>query len=94
MEWGHPRVPVLVAKGGDEPEQGGGESGEVRPNPRPEWSDRIMRKITDGGLKRVKYWLEEEHGEDQHGAQDQPTGGPQPKRRRTNEKMVVVVAEV
>ena len=55
QEWGAPRVPVLSAQGGDGPEV-------VLPskNPRPEWTQRILSEIADGGCKILRYWTESE----------------------------------
>ena len=55
QEWGKPRVPILVATGGDGME----ESKEPWPNPRPEWSTAVLERLKEGRLKRIKYWYGE-----------------------------------
>ena len=98
MEWGRPRVPILVATGGDENE---GESGEPGRNPRPEWSAMTMEKIREKGLKRIKFWERETeenesavdhgHGQDpEERGQHPPNTSSRPppsKRRRQNHPM-------
>ena len=74
QEWGQPRVPIVVAMGGD---QDGTVIRGVPPNPRPEWSKRTLQDMQDGKIKRVTYWDEREEQREQE-KEDQP----QPKHAR------------
>ena len=99
-EWNCPRVPVLIAKGGDERDPGEGEPG---PNPRPEWATRTMTMIAEGRLKIVKFWdgeTAEGEGEGSGGG-EAPIQQPRHKRQRLHDQqqdqaedpVVVVAAE-
>ena len=67
-EWGAPRVPVLVATGGDDEDDG-----KPLVNPRPSWSKDLMIQIKRGNVKRIKYWDEETRADpDGQPSQQQP----------------------
>ena len=50
QEWGAPRVPVLQVVGGDVDTPG------PAPNPRPDWSRQTLDMVSNGQIKRIKYW--------------------------------------
>ena len=78
-EWGSPRVPVLVPKGGNV------ETGEPGPNPRPEWSKQIMDKIAEGRLKRIKFWDEDKLETENDPGEDPRMTRHRQKRQSTDE---------
>ena len=48
---------MLVAQGGDvDAEEVEGRSRELGPNPRPEWTTHTLAMISEGRMKRVRYW--------------------------------------
>ena len=65
QEWGRPRVPILVASGGDEGETAAASA--LPANPRPEWTLDTLTRMGEGSVKRVRYW----NGMDQ--AEEKPT---------------------
>ena len=85
MEWGAPRVPVLSAEGGDGHALLPGQH-----NPRVEWTKKILKKIEDGSMKRIRYWQQEDNQLSEDVSHPLPTildplpAPPRPKKRRMN----------
>ena len=80
MEWGSPRVPVLVAEGGDPGD--GGEDGVIPANPRPDWSKDMLMMIKEGTIKRVRLWTGENPDEREGSGEQERSLQPTPKRRK------------
>ena len=78
IEWGRLRVPVLAVTGGDPVD---GESREPGPNPRPDWSAKILEKIKEGGMKRIRLWISDSKSgqQEQDGDADQSEKPPRKK---------------
>ena len=80
MEWGSPRVPVLVAEGGDPGD--GGDDGVIPANPRPYWSKEMLMMIKEGTIKRVRIWTGENPDEREGSGEQERSLQPTPKRRK------------
>ena len=77
-EWGAPRVPVLTVQGGDN--NNGFKTGEF--NPRMDWTTSMNKRIEEGNLKRIRYWIPDTITEEDNQDPAENDSNPPPSKRR------------